>query len=298
MVVKVNGREVTDEQVAAEVGRLTQQLSTRATPEQLEEMGAAIRKQAVENIVRRLLFEDAADVEGITISDESIDARISEIKEGFPSEEVFAQRLGEIGVTEDELRKDLESSMRVEALLAKHTGDIAAASEKEIADFYAASSHQFDRPERIRASHILIATDEGASAPKRAEKRMQAARVLGILEEGADFSQLATQKSECPSRSRGGDLGFFERGQMIKEFEDAAFALDVGEVSGIVETKFGYHIIKVTGHEDAHTVPLDEVKDQIAAFLDSKKKQAAVDDYAESLRSEAAIEYGDPSLAP
>ncbi|GAB4306253.1 MAG: hypothetical protein Kow0069_02820 [Promethearchaeota archaeon] len=88
---------------------------------------------------------------------------------------------------------------------------------------------------KVRASHVLVA------------KLSQAQKVLEELEAGADFGALAKQYSTCPSKKRGGDLGFFSRGQMVPEFERAAFALKVGEVSGPVKTKFGYHVIKRTG---------------------------------------------------
>ena len=88
---------------------------------------------------------------------------------------------------------------------------------------------------KIKASHILV------------EKQSQALKVMGELEAGKDFKGLARKHSTCPSGKRGGDLGNFGRGQMVKEFETAAFALNVGEVSALVKTQFGYHIIKRTG---------------------------------------------------
>jgi peptidyl-prolyl cis-trans isomerase C len=90
---------------------------------------------------------------------------------------------------------------------------------------------------KVRASHILV------------DKHSQALRVLGELEAGKDFKELARKYSTCPSRKRGGDLGFFGRGRMVKEFEKAAFALKVGEVSGPVKTQFGSHVIKKTGEK-------------------------------------------------
>ena len=111
----------------------------------------------------------------------------------------------------------------------------------------------------------------------------------------ADFASMAQEHSSCPSKTRGGDLGFFPRGQMVGEFEEVAFALDVGQISDVVETKFGFHIITVTDKKAASTVPFDQSKADITAFLDNQKEQQAVASYIDSLRSIATIQYADTS---
>ena len=166
-----------------------------------------------------------------------------------------------------------------------------------MAAFYKENIDQFKQPEKVRASHILVAVQQGESDSSKAEKRLKAAKILGELKNGANFEELAKRYSDCPSKSKGGDLGYFERGRMVKEFEDAAFALKPGELSGIVETRFGYHIIKVTDRKPARTIPLTEAEADVRSYLTGEKKKQAVEDYISKLKSESTIEWPDSTKA-
>jgi peptidyl-prolyl cis-trans isomerase C len=113
------------------------------------------------------------------------------------------------------------------------------------------------------------------------------------LLDGADFATLAQERSEGPSGPRGGDLGTFSRGQMVAPFEEAAFALDVGEISDIVETQFGFHVIQVTDKIDAALVPVDQVSANIEQYLAQQKQADALSAYVDELRSEAVVELNE-----
>ncbi len=146
-------------------------------------------------------------------------------------------------------------------------------------------------PEKVEASHILIGVDPGTPPEIRTQKRLEAARLRGELEKGADFAQLAQQHSDCPSKAQGGSLGSFERGKMVKPFEDAAFSGKQGEVSEVVETQFGYHLIKPTAHQEAKDIPLEQVREEVSSFLNGQKREETIKEYIEKLRSVAKIEY-------
>jgi peptidyl-prolyl cis-trans isomerase D len=159
-------------------------------------------------------------------------------------------------------------------------GDKVNPTDKEIADFYNSNLKTlFTYPERVRARHILIAVGPDAAEKTRAAARAKAGQILDQLKKGADFTKLAEEDSDDPgTRDRGGDLGFFERGQMIKPFEDAAFSLKPGQLSGIVATRFGYHIIKVEDVKPAHTDTLVQARPRIVTLIKERTgAKAAVD---------------------
>lgn len=149
---------------------------------------------------------------------------------------------------------------------------------------YEANKDTYKTGEEVRASHILVDTEEKA---KNIKER---------LDKGEVFEELAKAESSCPSASRGGDLGSFGKGSMVPEFEQAAFALKEGEVSGPVKTQFGYHIIKVTGHKASGVQPFEEVKEKIEQSLLQEKQQKAYDDLLVQMRKAAAITINDTAL--
>jgi tetratricopeptide (TPR) repeat protein len=142
----------------------------------------------------------------------------------------------------------------------------------------------YDTPAEVRASHILVDDEETAN------------EVLDRLNNGADFAELAKEYSTCPSAEGGGDLDWFTRGRMVAEFEEAAFALQVGEMSGIVKTEFGYHIIKVTDRKEAHTPTLDEIKDQVRDDYIQEVAEEKFDDWYDDIYAQTQVEINIPLL--
>ena len=291
MPIKVNNNTVSDEEISAEEARITQHLGTHVPPEQLEAMKEVVKKQAVESLINRTLLKEAMESEGIEVSGEEIDERMEMIKSKFESPEAYSQQLAGLGITQKELRSEMETSLRMEKLLQKHVGTIEEPTEAEVESFYKENAERFKQPEMLRASHILIRTEPQESDPEKSAKRLEAAKLLGEIQKGADFGGLASQHSACPSKERGGDLGYFERGRMVKPFEDAAFSLSAGEVSDLVETQFGYHIVKVTDRQQESTASFETAKDDISAFLKDQKREQAVKAYTDKLRAEATIEH-------
>ena len=148
-------------------------------------------------------------------------------------------------------------------------------TDEECEAYYNENKEQF-KEEMIRAAHILVEEEE------------QANELLAAIEGGADFHELASANSKCPSGSRGGDLGDFGRGQMVPEFEQAAFALNIGEISGVVKTQFGYHLIKLLDKKDV--VPFTDVKGQIQQYLTSKKQNEMYSNFTQGLKSKYTVE--------
>jgi len=291
IIARVNGSTITRINVDEEQHKLFQQLQGRVPPEQFEQIGPQVWKQALENIINfKLLIEEAAK-ENITADAQEVAAHLSQISSRFSSPDKFHEQLAEMGLSEETLRSQIEESLRINALLEQHTASASVIDDQAIQEFYRDSSESFRTPERIKASHILIAVDPNDGPEAREQKHQKISGLSQELKKGGDFSQLASEHSDCPSKSRGGDLGFFERGRMVKPFEDAAFQLKVGEVSGIVETDFGYHLIKLTKREESSQQPLKDVRGKIENLLKQQKRSQAITDYLAKLRSGANIVY-------
>lgn len=291
MAVKVNGKAITEAEVAEEEGRLTMAMGGRMDPQQLESMKPMLREQAVNNLINRELLGEAVEKEDIEVTGDELDARLSELETSAGGPEAFESRLSMMGVTRDELRKEIELGIAIEKLMEARSTGVGDPTETEMRAFYEENPQQFERPEQIQASHILFMVQADATEADRAAKRKEAEEVLAELQGGADFPALATEHSDCPSASKGGDLGYFGRGQMVPPFEEAAFALKPGEMTGIVETRFGYHIIKLVDKSSAGKVPYDDAKTNIKQFLGGQGKQQVMSEVIEELRADANIEY-------
>lgn len=294
MAVKVNGKTITEVEVAEEEGRLTMAMGGRMDPQQLESMKPMIREQAVNNLINRELLNEAVKKEGIEVGDGEVDGRLAELETAAGGSEAFDSRLVMMGVSRDELRKEIELGMAIEKLMEDKSTGTGDPTDAEMRAFYAENPQQFERPEQIQASHVLFMVQEGATDADKAAKRKEAEEALAQLQGGADFAAVATEHSDCPSSSKGGDLGYFGRGQMVPPFEEAAYALKPGEMSGIVETRFGYHIIKVTDKSSADKISYEEAEPNIKQFLGGQNKQEAMATAIEELRAGAEIEYPEP----
>ncbi len=294
MIVKVYGTVITQSEVDQQKDNLMRQFGARIPPDQLAEMGPKMWKQALENLINQRILLHEADKKDIQAEKESVDARIAEIKSRFPDPEKFKEQLASMGVSDEEFLHEIEQNVILETLIEAQTKDVKEANQEEVEEFYRSNPDSFKKPEQVQASHILLKIDPGtANDETRTQKRLELSRLRGEVEKGVDFAQLAREHSDCPSSARGGDLGLFERGRMVKEFDDVAFGMKAGEVSEIVETQFGYHLIKVTDRQDAGTVPLGEVQEKILSFLNRQKQEQAVGDYLEKLRGTAQIEYAE-----
>lgn len=179
-----------------------------------------------------------------------------------------------------EARHNLLQQFAIDKLMADVKVD-----EAEVKDYYEKNAAMFKSPEEVRASHILVADEE------------EARKVADEIKAGKDFAEAAKEYSTCPSKERGGDLGFFSRGKMVPEFEEAAFGLEVGEISHLVKTDFGYHIIKVENKKTSGSKPYEEVKGQIEQYLFRQKTTLKYTEKVSELQKEYSVELHEDNLA-
>ena len=190
-------------------------------------------------------------------------------------------------MTVDSLKSDARADLSVNKVMEAAVANIPGPTDAEAKDFYDKNPDKFKQDEQVRASHILLKTDgkDDAAVKKQAED------LIAQLKKGADFAELAKKFSQDEgSAKKGGDLDYFPKGQMVPEFDKVAFALPVGQISGVVTTQFGYHVLKVTDKKPARTVPYEEAQAQIKQFLEQQKKQQAADTFIEGLKKKAKID--------
>lgn len=241
----------------------------------LEQVGP----QAVDQLIVNRLLDRKAEESNIEVTDDDLNAEVDKIKSSFPDEATFNQQLELSGYTLDKLKKQLTPQVKLTKLVSPGI----EVTEEEIKTYYDTNKASFGTQEQVKASHILV------------ETREEAEEIVGLLEGGADFATLAKERSKDGSAASGGDLGFFGRGQMVAPFEEAAFALDIGKISGVVESEFGFHIILLTDKQAASTPTYEEKKEDIRQTLFDQKLSTESQAFIEELRSSAKIEN---SLAP
>ncbi len=244
----------------------------------------------LEDLVTYRLLKQEATARHVAVSDAELDAKFAEFRKQFGSDAAFTQALKTQHMTAEKLREDARRDLEVNRLLEQEVAGTVQIAPSDVSAFYEKNPDKFQQPEAMRASHILIIVPPEANAAARAAARSKAEEALKAARAGQDFAALARKYSQDGSASHGGDLGFFPRGQMVPEFEKAAYALQPGEISGLVETQYGYHIIKCVERRPARTVPFSEVAGQIQQFLEQQAKQEKTKAFVAGLRAKGKVD--------
>ena len=203
---------------------------------------------------------------------------IEKLKKNFGTEEEFQTQFQKTGQTLDKLKENIRANLRQQHWVDEQLKGKDEVADAEAEDFYKKNPDKFKAPEKVRASHILLAVPQDAKPETVQEKEKAAKAVLDRVKKGEDFAKVAEEVSDDPSAKQNkGDLDFFSRDQMVPEFADAAFKLKQDEVSSApVRSQFGYHIIKLTGRKDAETIAFDKAKPELVAYLKRQKKQGEI----------------------
>ena len=288
-VAMVNGSVITRADLDEEMGNVRRRLAGMGkflSDSQLPEL----RKEVLETLINRELLYQESKARGIKVEEEAINRELKRLEARFPNEQEFKNALAKTNTSVADLRTQMKRSLAIKALIDRQFADSVWISDKEVRAYFDNNPDSFKKPEQMKAGHILIKVDPQADESEKAAARKKIEGIRKRLKKGEDFGTLAKEFSDDPSGAKGGDLGHFSRGQMVKPFEEAAFALKPGEISDVVETRFGYHLIKVTDKRPASTAPYGEVEERLQQYLKQKEVQKQVGLYVAGLKKKAKIE--------
>jgi parvulin-like peptidyl-prolyl isomerase len=258
--------------------------------------------QIVTDMIKEQLIVAAMKKAGVVPSAKMVrEVLEKQLKDASKEElEFLAQMLARKGKTMDQEIKEqsenptVQQQVAIQSFVEKYVTAGVTVSEEEAKKYYESHKEQFVQPGdpdgSIRASHILVMARKGDPESKHTEALKKVNELLAELKKNPNnFEALAKANSECGSAAQGGSLGAFQKGQMVPEFENAAFALKEGEISGVVKTDFGYHIIRRDALVKATQLPFDQVKTQLISYLTGMKKQELLNAYLEKLLKEAGF---------
>lgn len=250
----------------------------------------AVYRQSLDWLISVRLLAQEANKNKIKIEQNEVDLAVNNFKRTFPSEQKFLEYLSQNRLTMEKFINNLTDELKVQKLLDQNiTSKIAEVTDQDAVQYYNEHGDNFLQPEQIRVHHILFKIANPRDEKQVTVAETKARRILDKIKKGGNFEEMARQYSDDPSAFKGGDLGFFAQGDMIKEFETAAFALNAGEVSNLVKTQLGFHIIRLDEKKPSLKIPFDEVKLDILNQLKQERSNSVFEKYVNELKAKAKI---------
>jgi peptidyl-prolyl cis-trans isomerase C len=287
---RVNGAEITNQRLEA---AFEAYLAERGrSPAAIRDPRAyeGLRREALDLLIdEELLWQEARRLKALP-SQREVEDEVARERAAYKDAAALARALEAAGLGEAEWPGHVRRQLAVRRLVDRHLARGLSVSDAEVHAFYEENLRRFTRPEQLRARHVLVAVPAGADAEARAAARGKAEAVRAEALAGADFAELARSRSDDSTAGRGGELEPFGRGVMVRPFEEAAFALEAGGISPVIETGFGFHVIKLEERIPELRLPEADVRERIREHLLLGKRQAAVARRLEALRAAAVIE--------
>ena len=284
----VNGQEISGEAVQFELDRLVRfYMSHGMTMDEVKKNLPKLEEKALDQAIgAKLLLDQAAKLD-LPVSAADIDTEVAKVVAQVGGTENYQKALAAQGITEEQFRKELEKGAKVNKLVEQACSSVPDPTDDEVAAFYAAHKAEYVAPEQVLCQHILVKGSDDAALDKIKDIRAR------IVDGKADFAEEAKKHSDCPSGQQGGSLGWFGRGMMVPEFDKVAFEMAKGEVSNVVTTQFGYHIIYKADQKGGGQQTLVDVHDQTRDLLHHKASGHKRDAYPPQLREQKNNKYKD-----
>lgn len=291
VVAVVNGSNVPVDDFWREMLRLERLILNAGRPLTCPQI-TRLRTEVAEGLVRReLLYQESKSK--VKVTDAEITAEVKKLKDQYASESDFSNTLGSMNISLASLKTQVERALSIQKYIDQFAAKVAV-EDKEVWAYYDKNRSSFREPEQVKASQILIKTDPTWDEAKKSAARKKIDDIRAKLKAGQDFASLARTYSEDASSSKGGDLGYIRTGQVLKPFEEALFSLKPGEVSDVVVTNVGFHLIKAADRKPETTVPFEKLKDQLRASLKQEKGQQEANAYVAKVREKAKVEISLP----
>ncbi len=285
----VNGTVITRKELNREIKIFKDRLAksgNQISDIQLE----AIKPKILESLIEQELLLQESRKKGVTVLPEEVEKQFSTVRNRYPTKEKFIGAIARIDLTEDELRKKISKVFAINLFVNTQIVDKITVTEEDAKSYYDSHLDIFKKPAQVKASLILIKLDLYADKEKTTAAEKKIMIIQEKLEAGEDFAEVAKQYSEDPSSVKGGDLGYFSRGQTMKSTEDIAFALKPNDVSDAVQTPIGLQIIKVFDKKPEKNPSYEEVKNRIIVQVRKEKIQKKLSQYVNKLKGAAKIE--------
>ncbi len=293
----VDGDTVTLSELVDRAGADYQRAEALPPGEARERARAKALRAALDQIVAEKLFAAQATALQVEVTDAQVDAAIDDIKKRNRFDDaMLAEALAQQGLTRESFRKQVKRDLEAFQILNFKVRSRVKVSDDDVRNYYQTHQELFAGDDQVRVRHIFLAVPAKATEADSARVQAEAERVLKRLADGQDFATLAREVSQGPSRDEGGDLGWLKRGTIQPELERAAFSLKPGQVSGIVRTRTGLHILKVEDRRVGQPRPFDEVKDEIRDRLTNEQVETYRTQYVAELKKDASIDVRMPEL--
>lgn len=288
VLAKVNGADIKKSLIWPGLTKTVIRYKERGMPLTQAQEKVAAKKLLQDQINRHLLLKKA-DTMGIQVSPGKVKEEINAVKKQFSSKKEFLKQLELKKLTLKQYQQELKEDILIDTVFRRELGEGIKVTDQQIEDYFKKNPLQFSSEEQRRASVILIKVNHntGSAGDQKARQKLQ--KIVGKLNKGGDFAELAQTYSQDSIAKRGGDLGFFTKDRMFGPFSKLAFKLDVGKVSEIFRTQHGYQILKVTGKKAKKKGTLESEKENIRKILIDQKIKSKSHPYLEALRKKANI---------
>lgn len=291
-IAKVNGFEVTKQAVGFELDRLVRfYMSHGMSMQEIKDNLPKLQEKALDQAIgARLLLERSQQLD-VPVTAADIDAEVAKVIGQVGGEENFKKALAAQNISEDDFRKELEKGARVNKLVEQACTGVEEPTEEDVSAFYEAHKSEYVTEPKVLCQHILVKVEDNSTSDEKAAAFEKILAIKERIAAGGNFAEEAEKNSDCLSGREGGSLGWFGPGMMVPEFDKVAFEMKKGEVSGVVTTQFGYHIIYKADEQPGGQQTLVDAHDQIKDLLRHEARGKAVDAFVAELREKAEIGF-------